>query len=65
MGTKKGMKPQIKGLPDDVFDRQLETLLAEKDTKMPRLSNIEGIDEIIDNATTAKQPATNDGIGMW
>jgi hypothetical protein len=26
-----GMKPQATGLPDDVFDRQLENLLAEKD----------------------------------
>lgn len=59
-GYEKGMKPQVKGLPDDVFDRQLEKLLAEKDTKLPRLSYIEGIDEFIENATTIKKPATND-----
>lgn len=54
------MKPQVKGLPEAVFDRQLEKLLAEKDTKLPRLSYIEGIDEIIENARTVKQPAIND-----
>ena len=59
-GYKKGMKPQIDGLPDDVFDRQLEKLLAEKDTKLPRLSYIEGIDEFIENATTIEYPETND-----
>jgi hypothetical protein len=59
-GYKKGMKPQVTGLPNDLFDRQLEQLLAEKDTKLPRLSYIEGIDECIENATTVKDPKTND-----
>jgi hypothetical protein len=59
-GYGKGMKPQIKSLPDDMFDRQLEKLLAEKDTKLPRLSYIEGIDELIPNATTVEHPQTND-----
>lgn len=59
-GYKKGMKPQIEGLSDDVFDRQLEKLVAEKDTKLPRLSYIEGIDEFIENATTVEHPETND-----
>ncbi|KAJ5384732.1 hypothetical protein N7517_002643 [Penicillium concentricum] len=59
-GYEKGMKPQVKGLPDDVFDKQLEKLLAEKDTKLPRLLHIEGINEFIENATTVKHPATND-----
>lgn len=59
-GYERGMKPQVKGLPDDVFDRQLEKLLAEKDTKLPRLSYIEGVEEFIENATTVKQPETND-----
>lgn len=59
-GYEKGMKPQVTGLPADVFDRQLEKLLAEKYIKLPRLSYIEGIDELIENASTIKQPATND-----
>lgn len=59
-GYKKGMRPQINGLPDDVFDRQLEKLLAEKDTKLPRLSYIEGIDEFIENTRTIEHPETND-----
>lgn len=59
-GYKKGMKPQIEGAPDDLFDRQFERLLAEKDTKLPRLSYIEGIDECIENATTVKNPTTYD-----
>ena len=54
-GYEKGMKPQVEGLPDDVFERQLEKLLAEKDTRLPRLSYIEGIDEFIENTTTDKQ----------
>lgn len=58
-GYEKGMKPQVEGLLDDVFDRQLEKLLAEKDTKLPRLLCIEGI-EFIRNATTIKQPTAND-----
>ncbi|KAJ5971870.1 uncharacterized protein N7479_001788 [Penicillium vulpinum] len=58
-GYEKGMKPRVEGLPDDVFDKQLEQLLAEKDAKLPCLSYIEGIDECIENATTVKQPATN------
>ncbi|KAF3384827.1 hypothetical protein F1880_001968 [Penicillium rolfsii] len=58
-GYEKGMKPQIDGLPDDVFDRQVEKLLAEKDTKLPRLSYIEGADECIENATTIVDPLTN------
>jgi hypothetical protein len=53
------MKPQIKGLPDDIFDWQL-SILTEKDAKLPRLSYIEGIDECIENATTVKDPQTND-----
>lgn len=36
-GYKKEMKPQVEGLPEDVFDRQLRKLLAEKDTKLLRL----------------------------
>ncbi|OKP13605.1 hypothetical protein PENSUB_796 [Penicillium subrubescens] len=59
-GYKKGMKPQVDSLPHDVFDRQIEKLLAEKDRKLPRLSYIEGIDEFIENATTIEQPETND-----
>ncbi|KAJ5676678.1 uncharacterized protein N7477_002311 [Penicillium maclennaniae] len=39
---------------------QLEKLLAEKDAKLPQLLCIEGIDEIIENTTTVKQPAIND-----
>jgi hypothetical protein len=63
-GYKKSMKPQVKGLPDDVFDRQLENLLAEKDKTLPRLIHIEGIDELIENATTVKQPQNNDD-DLW
>jgi hypothetical protein len=60
-GYRKGMKPQIDGLPDDVFDRQLEKLLAEKGYQIaPDLSYIEGIDEVIENATTIEHPETND-----
>ncbi|KAJ5151410.1 uncharacterized protein N7482_010662 [Penicillium canariense] len=51
-GYKKGMKPKVEGLGGDVFTRQLEKLLAEMDTKLPRLSYIEGIDELIENAAT-------------
>lgn len=58
-GYEKGMKPRVEGLPDDVFDRQLKKLLAEKDTRLPRLKYIEGIDEVIANATTVPQPAIN------
>jgi hypothetical protein len=54
------MKPQVRGLPADVFDRQLEKLLAEKYIKLPRLSYIERINELTENASTIKQPATND-----
>ncbi|KAJ5390946.1 uncharacterized protein N7496_002014 [Penicillium cataractarum] len=63
-GYERGMKPQVKCLPGDVFDRQLEKLLAEKDTKLPRLSYTEGIDEIIENATTVKQSAIKDD-DLW
>ncbi|KAJ5753979.1 uncharacterized protein N7511_008132 [Penicillium nucicola] len=59
-GYEKGMKSQVRDLPDCVFDRQLENLLAEKREKLPRLSYIEGIDELIENATTVKQPTIND-----
>lgn len=58
-GYEKGMKPRFEGLPDDVFDRQLENLLAEKDIKLPRLTSIEGIDELIENAATVKLPHEN------
>ncbi|KAF4235731.1 hypothetical protein CNMCM8980_003225 [Aspergillus fumigatiaffinis] len=63
-GYEKGMKPQVKGLPDDVFDRQLENLLADKAKKLPRLIHIEGIDEFIENATTVEQPQNNDD-DLW
>ncbi|KAJ5514293.1 hypothetical protein N7463_003845 [Penicillium fimorum] len=59
-GYEKGMKLHVEGLPDDVFDRQLEKLLAEKNTQLPRLTYIEGIDELIENVTIVKNPATND-----
>ncbi|RAO69287.1 uncharacterized protein BHQ10_005299 [Talaromyces amestolkiae] len=63
-GYEKGMKPYIQGLPLDVFDRQLEKLLAEKDTKLPRLTYIEGIDELIVNAFTVAQPH-HDHEDLW
>jgi hypothetical protein len=63
-GYKKGMKPEVEGLPDDVFDTQLENLLAEKDIKLPRLTYIEGIDELIENAATVKQPEENND-DLW
>ncbi|KAJ5786464.1 uncharacterized protein N7503_011676 [Penicillium pulvis] len=59
-GYPRGMKPQARDLPDDVFDRQLERLLAEKHTKLPRLSCIEGIDEFIKIGTTIQQTETDD-----
>lgn len=58
-GYHRGMKPQARGLPNDVFDRQLERLLAEKHTKLPRLSCIEGIDEFIKNGAI-QPPKTDD-----
>jgi hypothetical protein len=58
-GYEKGMKPGVQGLPDDVFDRQLENLLAEKGKKLPRLTYIEGIDELIENAVTVREPEYN------
>ncbi|KAF3399042.1 hypothetical protein DPV78_006982 [Talaromyces pinophilus] len=58
-GYEKGMKPKDQGLPDNVFDRQLEKLLAEKDRKLPRLTYIEGIDELIENAVTVEWPHEN------
>lgn len=58
-GYKKGIKPQIDSLPDNAFYRQLEKLLAGKDTKLPRLLYIEGIDEFIENATTIEHPEIN------
>jgi hypothetical protein len=58
-GYEKGMKPWVEGLPDDVFDRQLEILLAEKDIKLPRLTYIEGIVELIENAVTVESPHEN------
>lgn len=63
-GYEKGMKPWVEGLPDDVFDRQLEILLAEKDIKLPRLTYIEGIDELIENAVTVESPHENHG-DLW
>lgn len=63
-GYKKGATPQVEDLPDDVFDRQLEKLLAEKDAKLPRLSCIEGIDEFMEHATTVKQPEISDEY-LW
>lgn len=58
-GYDKGMKPKDQGLPDDVFDRQLEKLLAEKDRKFPRLTYIERIDELIEKAVTVEWPHEN------
>lgn len=63
-GYEKGRKPSVQGLPVDVFDRQLEKLLAEKDTKLPRLTYIEGIDELIENAVTVRQPH-DDHENLW
>lgn len=59
-GYHRGMKPQARGLSDDVFDRQLEKLLAEKHTKLTRLSCIEGIDEFIKNGTTVYKSEAED-----
>ncbi|KAL4891878.1 hypothetical protein BDV59DRAFT_181137 [Aspergillus ambiguus] len=52
-------RKQVMGLADDVFDKQLKNLLAEQDKKLPRLICIEGIDELIENATAVKQPQSN------
>lgn len=63
-GYEKGMKPRVQGLPDDVFDRQLENLLAEKGKKLPRLTYIEGIDELVENAVTVREPEYNNDV-LW
>ena len=60
-GYEKDMKPRVNGLPEDVFDRQLENLLADKDKK---LTYIEVINELIENATTVKQPQNNED-DLW
>lgn len=56
-GYKKGMKAQLGFLPDNVFDKQLQKLMKEKDEKLPRLTHVEGIDKLIKNAETVKRPS--------
>lgn len=51
-GYEKGMKPRAKGLPSHIFDDVLSQLLKEKDEKLPLLTHIAGIDELIDHAVT-------------
>ncbi|RHZ69889.1 hypothetical protein CDV55_103988 [Aspergillus turcosus] len=51
-GYEKGMKPRVKGLPSHIFHDMLSQLLKEKDEKLPRLTHIAGIEELIDHAAT-------------
>jgi hypothetical protein len=51
-GYEKGIKPRVRGSPSQIFDDMLSQLLKEKDEKLPRLTHIAGIEELIDHAAT-------------
>ncbi|KAF7128530.1 hypothetical protein CNMCM5793_003318 [Aspergillus hiratsukae] len=51
-GYEKGMKPRVKGLASHIFDDMLSQLLKEKEEKLPCLTHIAGIEELIDHAAT-------------
>jgi hypothetical protein len=61
-GYKKGMKPRLRGVPQNFLEDQLAKLLAEKDQKLPRLAVIEGIEEPIPNAETLDGPGNKDKL---
>jgi hypothetical protein len=61
-GYKKGMKPRLRGVPQNFLDDQLVKLMAEKDQKLPRLAVIEGIEEPIPNGETLEGPGNRDKL---
>ncbi|KAF4279576.1 hypothetical protein CNMCM8057_004427 [Aspergillus fumigatus] len=61
-GYKKGMKPRLRGVPQNLLEDQLAKLMAEKDQKLPRLAVIEGIEELIPNGETLEGPGNQDKI---
>ncbi|GFF90185.1 hypothetical protein IFM60648_08978 [Aspergillus lentulus] len=61
-GYKKGMKPRLRGVPQNLLEDQLAKLMAEKDQKLPRLVVIEGIEEMIPNGETLEGPGNEDKL---
>ncbi|KAF7181452.1 hypothetical protein CNMCM7691_000670 [Aspergillus felis] len=61
-GYKKGMKPRLRGVPQNLLEDQLAKLMAEKDQKLPRLAVIEGIEELIPNGETLEGPGNKDKL---
>lgn len=61
-GYKKGMKPQLKCVFQNLLEDQLAKLMAEKDEKAPRLAVVEGIEEPIPNGETVEGPENGDKL---
>ncbi|KAF7157169.1 hypothetical protein CNMCM6106_002251 [Aspergillus hiratsukae] len=61
-GYTKGMKPRLKGVPQNLLEDQLAKLMAEKDEKLPRLAIVEGIEEPIPNGETVEGPRNKDKL---
>lgn len=61
-GYKKGMKPRLKGVAQNLLEEQLAKLMAEKDEKLPRLAVVEGIEELIPNGETVEGPKNKDKL---
>ncbi|RHZ65978.1 uncharacterized protein CDV56_108889 [Aspergillus thermomutatus] len=61
-GYAKGMEPWVEGLPPHIFDDMLSQLVKEKDEKLPLLTHIAGIEELIDHAATLRRPVNPEDV---